>query len=146
MPKSIEYLERRVLINEQVLDYLGNIVAANLPAMQFPLEESGRQWTAAIENLDKLFPDNPAKQTDSQMLEHLRGTIVRMATMAADQSEAIKALMSKQLVVEQAVRAEREACAAECERMMMFEGGKQESFAHQDVVAAAAAIRQRGLP
>jgi len=39
--------------------------------------------------------------------------------------------------------AEREACAAECERMMMFPGGRQESFAHHGVQEAAKAIRER---
>ena len=39
---------------------------------------------------------------------------------------------------------EREACATECERMMMYPGGRQESAAHQDVWAAAKAIRARG--
>lgn len=39
---------------------------------------------------------------------------------------------------------EREACAAECERMMMYTGGRQESAVHQDVWAAAKAIRARG--
>ena len=39
--------------------------------------------------------------------------------------------------------AEREACAAECERMMMFPGGRQESFAHHGVHEAAKAIRER---
>lgn len=48
--------------------------------------------------------------------------------------------------------AEREACAAECERMMMYPGGRQESAAHNNVWAAAKAIRERsnaslsGLP
>jgi len=35
-----------------------------------------------------------------------------------------------------------EDCATECERTMMFPNGKQESFAHHGVEAAAAAIRQ----
>ncbi len=39
--------------------------------------------------------------------------------------------------------AEREACATECEREMMFPGGRQESFAHHGVVEAAKAIRAR---
>jgi hypothetical protein len=38
---------------------------------------------------------------------------------------------------------EREACATECERMMMYPNAKQESAAHQDVWAAAKAIRAR---
>ena len=42
-----------------------------------------------------------------------------------------------------AIKTEREACAAECERMMMFPGGRQESFAHHGVEAAAKAIRER---
>lgn len=39
---------------------------------------------------------------------------------------------------------EREACAAECERMMMYPNARQESAAHQNVWAAAKAIRARG--
>ena len=46
--------------------------------------------------------------------------------------------------VKAAVEAEREACAKECERMMMYPNAKQESAAHQDVWAAAKAIRARG--
>jgi len=34
-----------------------------------------------------------------------------------------------------------EAAATECNRMMMFEGGRQESFAHHGVDAASNAIR-----
>ena len=48
-------------------------------------------------------------------------------------------------LVEAAARAdEREACAKECERMMMYPNAKQESAAHQNVWAAAKAIRARG--
>ena len=43
-----------------------------------------------------------------------------------------------------AIAAEREACAAECEREMMYPGGRQIAFAHQGVQAAARAIRARG--
>jgi hypothetical protein len=46
--------------------------------------------------------------------------------------------------VKDAVEVEREACAKECERMMMYPNAKQESAAHQDVWAAAKAIRARG--
>lgn len=42
-----------------------------------------------------------------------------------------------------AIAAEREACAAECERMMMYPFGRQESSAHNNVWAAAKAIRER---
>lgn len=45
--------------------------------------------------------------------------------------------------VDRLIAEEREACAAECERMMMYPGGKQEAPAHNDVWAAAAAIRAR---
>jgi hypothetical protein len=37
--------------------------------------------------------------------------------------------------------AERDRCAAECERMMMYPGGRQESAAHNNVWEAAKAIR-----
>lgn len=55
---------------------------------------------------------------------------------------AVRELMD--LAVREAVRVEREACAAECERMVMFPGGRQESFAHHGVQEAAKAIRARG--
>ena len=41
------------------------------------------------------------------------------------------------------VAAEREACAAECEREMTYPGGRQASWAHHGVQAAARAIRLR---
>ena len=46
--------------------------------------------------------------------------------------------------IDAAVAEEREQCAIECERMMMYEGGKQESPAHNDIWDAAKAIRSRG--
>jgi hypothetical protein len=47
----------------------------------------------------------------------------------------------------EAIRAEeRERCAAECERMVMCPGGRQESAAHQDVWHAAKAIRAMKEP
>ena len=46
-------------------------------------------------------------------------------------------------VVLRLVAAEREACAAECERMVMYPGGRQEAPAHENVWAAAKAIRMR---
>ena len=48
------------------------------------------------------------------------------------------------LVRADAIATEREACATECERMMMYPDAKQESAAHQNVWAAAKAIRARG--
>jgi hypothetical protein len=39
---------------------------------------------------------------------------------------------------------EREACARECERMMLYPNAKQESAVHQNVWEAAKAIRARG--
>ena len=46
--------------------------------------------------------------------------------------------------LEWAMKLEREACAKECERMMMYPNAKQEAAAHQNVWAAAKAIRARG--
>ena len=43
--------------------------------------------------------------------------------------------------VNRLIEAEREACAAECERMMMYPGGRCEAPAHKDVWVAAKAIR-----
>ena len=39
--------------------------------------------------------------------------------------------------------AEREACATECERMMMYPNARQEAAVHDNVWAAAKAIRAR---
>lgn len=39
------------------------------------------------------------------------------------------------------IAAERERCAAECERMVMYPGGRQEAPAHNSVWSAARAIR-----
>ena len=43
-----------------------------------------------------------------------------------------------------AVLREREECAKECERMVLFPGGRQEAPAHGSVWDAAKAIRARG--
>jgi hypothetical protein len=48
------------------------------------------------------------------------------------------------LIAEKAAAKEREECAKECERMVMYPNAKQESAAHQNVWAAAKAIRARG--
>lgn len=45
--------------------------------------------------------------------------------------------------VKSEILAEREACAAECERMVMYPGGRQEAPAHNGVWEAARAIRMR---
>lgn len=43
----------------------------------------------------------------------------------------------------EAVTREREECANECERMVMYPGGRQEAPAHNTVWDAAGAIRMR---
>lgn len=60
-------------------------------------------------------------------------------------TEAQKMLMAGAMAVwlDKAVTEERESCAVECERMMMFPRGREESFAHHGVEAAAKAIRER---
>ncbi len=45
---------------------------------------------------------------------------------------------------EQARQEEREECAKECERMVMYPNAQCESAAHENVWKAAAAIRARG--
>ena len=52
-------------------------------------------------------------------------------------------LVAAKAAICDAVKIEREACATECERMVMYPGGRQESAAHHDVWAAARAIRMR---
>jgi len=46
-------------------------------------------------------------------------------------------------LVNAAIAAEREACATECERMMMYPNARQEAAVHDNVWAAAKAIRAR---
>jgi len=48
-----------------------------------------------------------------------------------------------QSIVDAAIAVEREACAVEAERMMMYPRGREESAAHENVWAAAKAIRAR---
>jgi hypothetical protein len=45
--------------------------------------------------------------------------------------------------IKAAVLIEREACARECERMMLYPNAKQKSAVHQNVWEAANAIRAR---
>ena len=52
-------------------------------------------------------------------------------------------LIFANVIAEMARAEEREACAAECEREMMYPGGRQASWAHHGVQAAARAIRLR---
>ncbi len=51
---------------------------------------------------------------------------------------------SRKAAIKEAVEAEREECAKECERMVMYPNAKCESAAHENVWEAAAAIRARG--
>ena len=46
--------------------------------------------------------------------------------------------------VNAAINKEREACAEECEQMMLYPNAKQKSAVHQNVWEAAKAIRARG--
>jgi hypothetical protein len=48
------------------------------------------------------------------------------------------------VIVGKAQEIEREACAKEAERMVMYPGGRCESPAHSNVWDAAKAIRSRG--
>jgi hypothetical protein len=75
--------------------------------------------------------------------------IIAMAVQAgmAEEIAAFNILIIEafaKLVAAKAAAKEREACAAECERMMMYPNARQESAAHQNVWAAAKAIRARG--
>jgi len=72
-----------------------------------------------------------------------RAVLVRFANLVAAKEQK---KWQDQTVVEihEAILEEREACAAECERMMMYPNARQESAAHQNVWAAAKAIRARG--
>ena len=47
-------------------------------------------------------------------------------------------------LVQEAIEAEREACANEAERMTMYPRGRQEAPAHDTIWHAARAIRARG--
>ena len=55
-------------------------------------------------------------------------------------------LHGKLITLEQLIRAdERELCAAECERMVMYPRARHESYAHDTAWEAAKAIRARGM-
>ena len=86
------------------------------------------------------YPDRPTHTFDPEQLERFAARIAKEATEEANR----RANASWALMCEKMVAAEREACATECERMMMYPGGRQESAAHQNVWAAAKAIRARG--
>lgn len=59
MARTLEYLERRCAINEQVLHDLGLLVAAHLPALQPQLRQMGEAWEAAICKLEADIPETP---------------------------------------------------------------------------------------
>lgn len=54
-----------------------------------------------------------------------------------------RATLAIDAAIAAAVQAEREACAQECEAMVLYPGGRQKAPKHNDVWAAAAAIRAR---
>jgi len=90
-----------------------------------------------------------SKQTDAQLiknfLEKQWKSEVLIRELYAQRDELLKALQSiyaDQLAA--AVLREREECAKECERMVLFPGGRQEAHAHSSVWDAAKAIRARG--
>ena len=56
MTRPIEYLERRCAINEEVLNTLGEILGANLPACRNHLVRIGEAWDDAIDKLNRDFP------------------------------------------------------------------------------------------
>jgi len=86
-----------------------------------------------------------ANTIKSEKLKTLIGDILYSET-SEDAAKSINALIDH-IDKDRAERDRRivaatvEACKNECERTMMFEGGRQMSYAHNGVFAAAKAIR-----
>jgi len=59
MARTIEYLERRLIITEAVLLDLGDLLAAHLPAMTRELSRLGKGWDDELGKLNKEVPDTP---------------------------------------------------------------------------------------
>jgi hypothetical protein len=74
---------------------------------------------------------------DSGLCDRDLGQGKQLMTDYGDATDAVERF------AEMVSAAEREACAAECERMMMYPGGRQEAPAHGNVWSAAKAIRER---
>ena len=70
-------------------------------------------------------------------------TVIEMAREAGFLMENSAAIQAAERFAELVRADEREACATECERMMMYPNARQESAAHDNVWAAAKAIRAR---
>jgi hypothetical protein len=49
---ELEYLKRRVALNEEVLVQLGQLIAAHLPAICPQLQNMGKLWDKEIDDLD----------------------------------------------------------------------------------------------
>lgn len=79
--------------------------------------------------------DEPNRLTEIQIIERF-AELVRADEQKKWQDQTA-------VEIHEAIMDEREACAKECERMMMYPNARQESAAHQDVWAAAKAIRAR---
>jgi hypothetical protein len=62
MTVSLEYLERRCAINEEVLHDLGNVVRAHLPASSAQIMAIGRAWSEAIDQLNAAERDKAASE------------------------------------------------------------------------------------
>ena len=80
-----------------------------------------------------------AREVDIDFAEYTgvsgRSHIITCGSQKIEKIEAFAKLVAEH---------ERGQCAAECERMIMYPGGRQMSAAHQNVWAAAKAIRERG--
>ena len=77
-----------------------------------------------------------------------RDDVIRMARVAGVKDDDFRFEFSEFRYLERfaalVAAAEREECAKEAERMVMYPRGRQESPAHNSVWEAAAAIRARG--
>lgn len=81
--------------------------------------------------------------TDDE-LENLAQQVIDTSLPAPDDGDGYSFHHDELIAFARAVEAaEREACAAECERMVMYPGGRQEAPAHNGVWEAARAIRMR---
>ncbi len=49
---KIDYLEKRIIINEKALEFLGDLIATALPIVQPQLKIIGEQWSEELDKLD----------------------------------------------------------------------------------------------
>ena len=96
------------------------------------------------ERLDEIVTnENEGTGGPSALSAGLEHRVAELADWFSDNPNTDNIADALRVLVRDVAFAEREACAVECERMMMYPGGRQEAPAHENVWAAAKAIRAR---